>query len=504
MGALTRGQREATSQGLFTASDNLESEYASTALKNLFKDLYGDRTSLSFQDVTKQMGLNLIDTDGAFNESKIPGVPQFLNRLLSLKTDMQNAVFGEFEERLIEAVEYAKQRGLYDEGLQTIKALSIIKTRDDIVFEDKNSGAKTRYVELAVTNSIQYEDWKDARLRSEKRREKGDLSGWFVSEFGKNKGEVFYLKDIGERLNSEGYSVRRGTVYSIRQNDHKYIDNVDEIDQGAYKHIDGRYQKVTLARRIRQGEAEKLWTEQIANAPKTITQTERMIVGVIVPIWDRVEGSEKIKRLQTDDGEQLLGRILGVKASRQTLKNLGVGSDLSDMSAKDLFAAISNGAKAILSNGWEILSAKVNFEDRIEIKGRGRVSFTYAEQQLLKEQGAFIERVSWQERVFIPTGENGLGAFERITASKPVIDLIEKNRDRSGEGIAAVAESELEYGIPTPPSSLGESRDSEDAYRQAAGRGPITEDEMMEDLIESMKLLSKDEKRRKEIEKRLS
>ena len=35
LGALTRGQREATSQGLFTASDNLESEYASTALKNL-------------------------------------------------------------------------------------------------------------------------------------------------------------------------------------------------------------------------------------------------------------------------------------------------------------------------------------------------------------------------------------------------------------------------------------------------------------------------------------
>ena len=33
LGALTRGQREATSQGIFTASDNLESEYASTALE---------------------------------------------------------------------------------------------------------------------------------------------------------------------------------------------------------------------------------------------------------------------------------------------------------------------------------------------------------------------------------------------------------------------------------------------------------------------------------------
>ena len=453
LGALTRGQREATSQGLFTASDNLESEYASTALKNLFKDLYGDRTSLSFQDVTKQMGLNLIDSDGGFCEGKIPSIPQFLNRLLSLKTDMQNAVFGEFEERLIESVEYAKQRGLYDEGLQTIKALSIIKTRDDVVFEDKYAGAKTRYVELAVTNSIQYEDWKDARLRSEKRREKGDLSGWFVSEFGKNKGEVFYLKDIGERLNAEGNLVRRGTVYSIRKNDHKHIDNVDEIDQGAYKFVGGRYQRVTLARRIRRGEAEKLWKEQIANAPKTLTKTERMIVGVIVPIWDRVEGSETIKRLQTDDGEQLLGRVLGLKASRETLKNLGFGSDLSHMSAKDFFAAIRSGAKAILSNGWEISSVKVNFEDRIEIKGR--VSFTYAEQRLLSEQGAFVERINWAERVFIPTGENGLAVFERITASKPVIDLAGKHAVPGAEEIAP--ELELEYGIPSmvEPSEVG-------------------------------------------------
>ena len=163
LGALTRGQREATSQGIFTASDNLESEHASTALKNLFGDLYRDKTALVFHDVTKQMGLNLVDENGSLSESKIPTIPQFLNRLLSLKTDMQNAVFNEFEKRLVEAVEYSKQHGLYDVGLQTLKALSIQKTRDDVVYEDKNTGAQTRYVELAVTNNIEYKDWEDAK-----------------------------------------------------------------------------------------------------------------------------------------------------------------------------------------------------------------------------------------------------------------------------------------------------------------------------------------------------
>jgi len=156
LGALTRGQREATSQGMFTASDNLESQYASTALNNFFRDLYRGTTSLKFHEVTKQMGLNLLDENASLNESNLPAIPQFLNRLLSLKTDMQNQVFGEFEQRLIEAVDYAKQRGLYDVGLQTMTALSIQKTRDDVAYEDRKTGAQTRYVELAVTNEVHY------------------------------------------------------------------------------------------------------------------------------------------------------------------------------------------------------------------------------------------------------------------------------------------------------------------------------------------------------------
>jgi hypothetical protein len=46
--------------------------------------------------------------------------------------------------------------------------------------------------------------------------------------------------------------------------------------------------------------------------------------------------------------------------------------------------------------------------------------------RVLKDQGAFIERIQWAERVFIPAGENGSEVFSRITASKPVVDLIEK------------------------------------------------------------------------------
>jgi hypothetical protein len=170
-----------------------------------------------------------------------------------------------------------------------------------------------------------------------------------------------------------------------------------------------------------------------------------MIVGVILPIWDRVEGSERIYRLQTDEGEMLLGRLVSSKPAKQTLKNLGLESSLSNMTAVELFSAIKNGSKAILCNGWEIAIAKVNHEDRIEIKGRSYLS--EAEKRLLKDQGVFIERINWQERVFIPTGGTGLEIFEHITQSKPVVDLIVKNRNQEAN------EVEQEHGIFQIPTT---------------------------------------------------
>ena len=453
LGALTRGQRQASSQGLFTAADNLESQYARTGLHNFFMDLYRGRTPLVFKEVTKQMGLNLLDENGALIEGKLPDIPQFLNRLLSLKTDMQNAVFDEFESRLVEAVEYARQHGVYDEGLQTLRALNITKTRDEVVHTHK-TGAETRYIELDVTNAVEYLQWEDvtkmARQQALSEGEQKSLSGWFVSEHGKSKGDVFYMLDRGLRINAEGVQVHRGTLYGIRKGEHKYIDNAAEIADGiAYR---GRpLQRVQLTRQITPDEAERLWNAQLAAAPATVTRKEAMLVGAILPIWDRVAGSETIYRLQTDAGEQLLGRRLGPRAAQQTLKNLGVDSGLSKLSAREIFAKIQSGQKAVLSNGWEIVSARVAHEKRVEV--RRSAPFSEAEKRILKDQGAFVERINWAERVFIPVGEKGLGVFERVTESKPVVDLFERRSTDAAESTRADADdTTVGYGVPDAPS----------------------------------------------------
>ena len=124
LGAITRGQRQTGGQGLFRASDNLESEYARAALRQLYMLLLLGKVegcSLGrFEDAT---GLSLTTRDGAVRE-ELPPITQFLNRVLALTIDLQNLLFEVFDGLLTARVEAAIAAGTYDLGVETVAAES--------------------------------------------------------------------------------------------------------------------------------------------------------------------------------------------------------------------------------------------------------------------------------------------------------------------------------------------------------------------------------------------
>ncbi|MGL4281224.1 MAG: strawberry notch-like NTP hydrolase domain-containing protein, partial [Albidovulum sp.] len=123
LGAITRGQRQTGGQGLFRPEDNLESPYARDALRQLYRRLYrGDVAGCSlgaFEDAT---GLSLTDDNGLKDD--LPPITTFLNRLLALTIDMQAVLFAAFEELLDQRIEGAIAAGVYDLGLETLRAES--------------------------------------------------------------------------------------------------------------------------------------------------------------------------------------------------------------------------------------------------------------------------------------------------------------------------------------------------------------------------------------------
>ena len=163
------------------------------------------------------------------------------------------------------------------------------------------------------------------------------------------------------------------------------------------------------------------WEAQLNAAPKTYSEHTHMIAGVILPIWDRFpEGATQVARAITNTGERFLGRVVATRDLKTTLRNLGVNA-LKGVTSKSILARVDKGEIAILSNGWMIKSARVSGDKRIEITSPS--SFTATEERLLNEQGAFKERIGWNERIFIPSDENAEAVFDRITASKPVVQM---------------------------------------------------------------------------------
>src|SRR3984893_16929081 len=144
LGAITKGQRQTGGQGLFRADDNLESVYGRAALRQLYVLLYSGKVEgCSFQAFEDATGLRLTDGDGSLRED-LPPITTFLNRLLALTIDLQNTLFGVFEDLLRTKIEGAIASGTYDLGVETVTAASLIVTDRRTLYVHPQSGAETQ------------------------------------------------------------------------------------------------------------------------------------------------------------------------------------------------------------------------------------------------------------------------------------------------------------------------------------------------------------------------
>jgi hypothetical protein len=142
------------------------------------------------------------------------------------------------------------------------------------------------------------------------------------------------------------------------------------------------------------------WNAEVAEVPEFSDSTIHVVAGLLLPIWKRLPNeSTRVYRLQTDDGERIIGRRVSPAWARARWRP----ADVTAPDADDAFAALIDGKTILdLAEGLQLRRVRVMGANRIELSG-----FTDTMRDRLRAYGLFHEIISWKLRMFVPVDASG-------------------------------------------------------------------------------------------------
>ena len=396
LGAITRGQRDSQTamagegSTLFRPEDNLESPYARAALVQLYHAVFAERIdgwpATHFEEMT---GLK-ISYEGALKEI-LPPMPTFLNRLLALRIDQQNELFAELEVRTQAGIASAVEAGTYEVGVEQVRADSIAISSTDVLAVHPGSGALTELAEVQVRtrfSALQPEDalaylGPDATPTEERWLAVNDRSG---------RGAV--ITPTTSAIDKQGAVLARVRLHRPASRAPMLA---SDLPTSHWRRTDER-------------EWRAAWDEELASLPEWTESRFWMVSGLLLPLWDRLPyESMRVRRLETDDGRRLIGRILDATTT-QTIRN-AFGLDAIQLTAREVMAQLNGRSRSItLSNGWTVRTRRQMDAPVIQINGP-----RYGDTDMLKRLGVDVEVVDWVTNYWVPNDT----VLERLLARWP-------------------------------------------------------------------------------------
>ena len=387
LGAITRGQRQTGGQGLFRPEDNLESPYARDALRQLYLLLVrGKVEGCSLDRFETATGLKLMDANGIKDE--LPPITTFLNRLLALTIELQGVLFTAFEQLLTAKIEGAIAAGIYDVGLETLTAEGFTVTGRQTIYTHPGTGAETLLLTIAQRTRNRPVTQDDA---------------------------LGHLGEPGARLLINERSGRAAVQIpstSIMLDDGEVERRVRLVRPMESPTIPLKMMGETHWIEAERGAFATAWAAEVADVPEFSDSTIHIVAGLLLPIWKRLPNeSTRVYRLQTDDGERIVGR----KVSPAWAAN-ATTTGAATLAPADAFMALMDGRTILdLTEGLQLRRVRVMGADRIELSG-----FTNTMRERLTAYGLFHEIISWKLRMFVPTDANGPAVLERVLGRYPL------------------------------------------------------------------------------------
>lgn len=303
MGALTKGDRKAEKAGNLDKY-NLESKEGRSALNVVLTSIMRGIEISGIDDpkqALRDMGLVRNTDDGeVVPESEKTNIPRFLNRLLSLEVDRQNALFDYFYETFLETIEYLKQNGKLDDGMEDLKAMSVVIAEPPKVLHcDALTSAKAVYYYLNLKIAT-----KPAKF--------AELTGSGVHQFFQDRRDGSFVAVRRTLAHTDAETGERYQMFSVAKPAGKNLSYIRENE------LNQRYRVVSM------GRAENWWLEEEGKIPSYEHRTVHLLSGALLPIWKYLKtlshDALNIVRTTTDDGT----RLVGVKISEESLRDLFV------------------------------------------------------------------------------------------------------------------------------------------------------------------------------------
>ena len=393
LGAITRGQRQTGGQGLFRPEDNLESPYARAALRQLYLLIMRGRIEgCSLQRFEDATGLKLMDANGLKDE--LPPITTFLNRLLALTIELQGIIFTAFEQLLDAKVAEAIASGVYDVGLETLTAESFVIADRQTIYTHPTTGAETRL--LTITE----------------RRRNRPVTLAEAWDHASGPGTVLL---VNER---SGRAAVQVPAPSLMLDDGEIERRVRLIRPMEHHHASLKMMAESHWRQADRDSFAAIWTREVDEVPIFSEGTMHIVAGLLLPVWKRLpDESTRVYRLQTDDGERIIGRRVS-PAWAANAAATGVPS----LTADEACAALIGGRTILdLADGLQLRRVRVMGAARIELCG-----FTEAMRERLRAYGLFTEIIAWKLRFFVPVGPNGPDVLGKLLGTYPITRITER------------------------------------------------------------------------------
>jgi len=395
LGAITRGQRDSqTAMGgsdatLFRESDNLESLYAKAALRRFYTALWsGNIPGWPLQRFEDATGLKLT-WEGSLKED-LPPMPRFLNRLLALPIDEQNQLFAELEDRIASGIEQAMEAGTYEVGVETVRADSLSVAGRETLYTHPGSGAATEFVEIVRRDRMEPTS-ADAAFEIGMQTDGGP-----VLMVNNRSDRAAVVLPAPSRMFDDGGVQERVRLLRPAARDSMATAELDASNW----------------RRATEAEWRRLWDGEIAGLPSHRESRFWLATGLLLPVWDRLPSENmRVRRLRTDAGEALIGRVLDAGQVRAVRSAFGLAGGPAMTGAEAFEEVMGRGTALALANGWRLARRRIMGADRVEIEGP-----TDSDTQALKRMGCTVEIISWRTRVFAP----GPSLLERVIQRWPL------------------------------------------------------------------------------------